>query len=264
MTPERRKLARKPTLVAPKFAPVDVKASRAHDPADAPDGPKSYTGLLIVAVGGTCFLAYIFNWAGLQTTLDGYFNGIYAQTQGQTDAVGNGIATAAPYVGLAVAALLVYMVIAAVIRSMPAKKRKGPPPRRELTLHRFVDKAREHALDVVMARELYRIFQAECGAGCLPAELEDSFSNELKLPEDRVQAIYMALLQKVERKPDPKAGEPKLGTVLELMTTVQASPRGLMKPAVLRSAAKAEQPVVMSGAAFVRPARPTAPVAAGR
>lgn len=256
MTPERRKLARKPTLVAPKFAPVDAKPGKAHDPADAPEGPKSYTGLLVVAVGGTCFLAYIFNWAGMQVGLDGYFNGLYKQTQGNSDAVGDGIATAAPYIGLGIAALLVYMVIAAVIRSLPARKLKGPAPRRELTLHRFVDKAREHTLDVVMAREFYRMLQAECGAGCLPAALEDSFTGELKLSDERVAAIYTALLMKVERKPDPKAGEPKLGTVLEMMTTVQGSPRGLMKPVVLRAAAKAEAPVVMSGAAFVRPARP--------
>jgi hypothetical protein len=250
-SPERRAAARK-TLTPQKFTPVDTKLGKHMDPADAPKpktGGQDYTGLLIVAVVGVFFMAYIFNWAGFEAMVDGFFGGMYHKSQGKSVSMQTHFMNVLPFILVGIAALALYMVMAAIMRTFgPGKGSKGPAVRRPMTLHKFVPAAESLGIQVEIARETYKLLKPVCHHEKMPADLSDGLAEELGLTEAEIADVYNKLFLHTAHRANKRTIDPEMKSVSAMMLSVQEGAFG-----IALAAATPEPGAKVVGAVWVQP-----------
>jgi len=187
--------------------------------------PFSYPGPVIMAICGGIFVAYIFNFAGTQNFFDNFFNNLYKSTQAHADQVGTAYNAALPFVLLGLLALIVGVIVSSRRQAEAIKRRTRPLTWREaVTLHGFVSSATKHEVAIDVAREAFRLLLPFCRYG-LRTRMSDTLRGDLRMTQTEVVDIYADLILKTERKHDPKSGEPRIETVLDLLQTASKCPK---------------------------------------
>ncbi|SNT36030.1 hypothetical protein SAMN05421770_1095 [Granulicella rosea] len=203
----------------------------------------SHLGALFVAGGGILFVAYIFNYQGVQTTLDGFFNDLYRGSQTHTGEVQTGFDAVLPIVGYVLAGVIGLVVLRTLFRGAGSLSQSLRLSRRqEVSLHDFCADAQKHDISIKVAREAYKLMEPLC-RGRMRAGLTDRLGGDLRLSELQRDDLYDTLLLMTDRKADPAKARPAMETLLEMMTVVQDSPRRSVGQSVIRPVAAAS-PVV--------------------
>ena len=195
-------------------------------------GVMAHKSILFMVLAGLLVLAYAFNLGALQTTLDSAFNDLNRSVQSRNDQVVSTVLTVAPYVGMLIAALILFFLLRGLFRGAKNITREVRLARREeLTIDEFVKLASEHGVSPKVSREAYRLLLPHY-SGEMRAQLGDSLSRDLHLGLHSQIELYASLLRKSDRVlralEDKDAKQPE--TVLELLQAVHNAPQRAAMP----------------------------------
>jgi hypothetical protein len=210
-----------------RFVPQDPTVAPAHhlDPVLTRKHAMSHPGAVILATIGAVFTAYIFNFGGTQNFLDRLVGEVYEKTQTHADQVGVAYNAALPVILIGIVAFIVWIAISSRRQTERSKERSRPLSWREaVTLHGFVSSATKHDVGPDVAREAFRLLLPFCRYG-LRTRMSDTLRGDLRMTPAEIIDLFADLVQKTERKRDPRLPDPRLETVLDLMQTVSQCPK---------------------------------------
>ncbi len=139
LVPERKGLRRSP--------------HRPADPALIREKGGIGWGGLLVGGAGTAFVAYVWNAGGLQTYLDGTFGGFNRSLHTHDELVARGYLAALPVLGMALAVVVVYAMLASVAGKV---KKAGKRRRKARSLPAAAALATQPASLTVLSAEFVR------------------------------------------------------------------------------------------------------------
>ncbi len=177
-------------------------------------------GGLVVAALGLLFVGYIFNVAGLQTTIDAQMAGLNQSAHGHDKQMARLFINALPVFG----AVPVLLLIFALLRGRGTSKKTVAKTRaREIRgIEAFVEAAEAQGVSPKIARAAYRMMLPyvrkgkHLGAG-------DTLSRDLKVKSDEISNVYGSLLRHTNRRRTVGDDASQIQTVLDLMLAVEGS-----------------------------------------
>jgi hypothetical protein len=198
-------------------------AGQSLDPTLTRKGTLAHPGSLFVGFGALFFFAYVFNLAGLQTWLDGLFSGLDTQARSHNNQVSTFVVAALPYLGVAIGAFILIMVLMMLGRGAKSvKKRRKLGNRESVSLHEFADAAAAHGISKKVAREAYRELLPHYDNN-MRVTLSDRMTTTLHMRPVEVSELYGNLLRHTDRQREVGDDAGKIDSVLDLLTCVEKS-----------------------------------------
>ena len=254
--------------------PHSAHAGQSLDPALTRQGVLAHPGSLAMCFAALSFFAYVFNLGGLQTGVDGFLSGLNTTVASHNNDVATWFVRALPYIGIALLAMMFFIVL--------SKVSAGPPRERDVSsasrqpgmsrLDEFVKAAAEQQVSERVAREAYSLLAPRYGRAAIA--LSDSLVKRLGMTENQIADMQGTLMRYTDRQIRVGKTETDVETVLDLMKTVEVSTvRSVPKSATVAAGTgeavrptpameeNKVQPVAPKSAAatFVRPYRPAKP-----
>jgi len=198
-------------------------AGQSLDPTLTRKGVLAHPGSLFVGFGALVFFAYVFNVGGLQTFLDGFFGGLDNSAKSHNNEVATFVIASLPYVGVALGAVVLFIVLSMLSRGAKSiKKRHKLSSREEVSLHEFEDEAAKHGISKKVAREAYEELLPHYH-GQMRVTLKDRMPATLQLKPVEISELYGNLLRKTDRQRKVGDDGASIETVLDLIKAVEES-----------------------------------------
>ena len=239
--------------------PPRVFRSSPHHPKSQPEkkGMLASPGMLIVAALGTLFVAYIFNFHGVATGIDGYFGGVNKAAQSHQQAVSTIFIHALPALVGAMVLFLMLIFLRASGGGSNKSSKSSKKPSLDRGVDAFVEAAAKEGISPRVSRSAYRVL--------LPfvrkdkyLGIDDTLFHDLKLREEQLSEVYGSLLRlsdRNRRRGDEGAG---IRGVTGLMMAVESSEE---KPAAGTITGKISRTHIAASVAGQNPHKPAGPVA---
>jgi hypothetical protein len=174
------------------------------------------------------FFSYVFNLGGLQTSLDGLFSGLDSSARSHETQVSRFFVAAIPYVIVAMAALILFIVLGSIVRGARTLGKSQKLRNRErVTVAEFLETAGAHGVSRTVAREVYDMLLPYYD-NQMRVALSDRLRTTLQLKPVEVSDLYGNLLRHTDRHRRVGEDGARIETVLDLLTAVEgATPRSL-------------------------------------
>jgi hypothetical protein len=232
--------------------PPRVFRSSPHHPGNKPEkngaiGP----GMIIVAAIGTLFVAYIFNFHGIATSLDRSLGNINQAAQSQQQTVATIFVHALPVIVGAMVLFLMLIFLRAGEGKKSSSKKQSADSR---GIDAFVELASAEGISPKVSRSAYRVLLPFVRKNKYLG-VDDSLFHDLKLREEQLSDVYGSLLRLSDR--NRRRGDEGTGIrgVMGLMMAVESSEE---KPAAGTITGKISRAHIANSVAGKLPAGPVA------
>jgi hypothetical protein len=209
------------------------RLNRAHayqslDPTLTRKGALSHPGSLLTGICALAFFAYVFNLAGLKTYLDRVFGGLDDTARSHNSQVAAWVIKGLPYLGAALAGLVVLLLLLWVGRGAKTLNKKRKLGKREaVSLDAFVEAAHARGISGKVAREAYDLLLPHYNH-TMRVTLSDRMTTTLYMSHVDISDLYGNLLRHTDRQRNVGDTGAQIDTVMDLLKAVEEqTPRSL-------------------------------------
>ncbi len=186
-------------------------------------------GMIVMAVTGLLFVAYLTNAGDVQTGIDNFLSAQVRTAHTHDAEVTSWFMVLLPYVAMAMGVTVLYVLLASL--GVGKGKRKPKPLTEQLTVHEFAELARAEGVGARVSREMYRMLLPDY-AETLRSSLTRSFTT-MEVSPETVWGMFEELVYKSGAAVLGGIGVEALSTPIEMM---QAAERCVERAALERRA----------------------------
>jgi hypothetical protein len=235
--PRRRRiehLQRRHPVSTPRRRTSDPKVRRRKEDHKKANGP---LGAALTVTVALLFLAYVFDVAGFATVADHFFSSLNTSAQAQNAEVVSLTTLALPILGIIVAVLILFGIFSWIASGLKRSgKNRRLAGREVITIEHFRELAGHRDIRPRIATHAYTLLLPFYHRH-MRVRLEDRLHEDLHMSDMQIADLLGNLLRATDRKPSVGSSSVVV-TVMDLLQTVQDSPRNFLQETAPHKAAE--------------------------